>query len=794
MSHSISRTSSAARHLALASLLLFVAACGDEDQHPLAPTPAPSLNALLNGTAVPIALIHDANHNIVSNQAIPDATGIHGRVVVNGSGPVPTGTVTFRWYFNSECSTIPTMVMTAPLTGTDPVESAPSFGAKGVVALQVEYSGDVNYPGSKSLCTMTNASGKAIPTIGTWLHNAAHQVLSEMPANTDLHPIANVTGKAGTPTGTVGFYRHSVDGCSGVPEHDQKSYVLAFGVADGVSTVRPYFAGTYAVQAFYNGDNTYAAFVGPCVVFTAVDKAVPTIVVDIHNDAHQVVTSVGAWVLTHGKAVVSGSGPTPTGVVGFRRYTNATCSGDVAGVSETLDASGIADGGTGGLTMPSGTGSIRAVYSGDANYVTGMSNCVTVEFVGGPLPTVTTTEIHNGQHESITSATISVSTHAKAAVTVPNVGPTAPTPTGTVVFYKFANATCFGAPIASIPPLALNAAAINDEGVFMTDFGAGQTYSVQAEYSGDQNYLGSVGSCVPFTRVAGLVPTIATEVHTDAHEAVTAVFPTTMVHTRTVVSGAGPDVWGAIRIEHFTNGTCSGDPSTTLPLITTIKGVVDASSFQAGAPPLGQTWAYRVKFLGDENYDPAVGPCAPYTTVLQTAGITLGSIGYWRNWRNQYSSSQLQQLIDYLKANAAPVFNKDQVAGTADDLTAAKLDAIYLFPKKLTATQQVLAHFTSLSLDLALTQLASAGLTQPNGAICSAGTIDVSLIPGAAALLGTSSPTVGQVTTFVAQKWTGTLTTNRANWSFDLTSSQLDTLLAVLGRINDGSIVITTGC
>jgi hypothetical protein len=778
--------------LAFASLVLFAAACGDDATTPI--EPKPKLNLLASGTAVPIAFIHDGSHNVVNNDAIAP-TSIHGKAVVNGGGPTPTGTVTFRWYGNVTCDYEPIIVKAGVPLGADGTvdEGTIGIGADRIVGLQVEYSGDANYAGSKSLCAWTNASGKAVPTIETWLHNAGHQVLSEFPALVDLHPIVNVSGSAGTPTGSVSFVRYTGNSCTGTPEYGVQAFVLAFGVADAAADVRSFQPGTYAIQPFYFGDANYAQMLGPCFVFTVVNKAVPTAVVEIHNDAHQVVTSMTAWVYVHGKATVSGSGPTPTGVVGFKRYTNPTCSGDVAGTPEQLDGGGVADGATSLLTMPSGTGSMRAIYSGDANYVATTSPCVQVEFVGGPLASTTMTEAHNNQHQIVTTATISVAVHGKATVTVPGAGPK---PTGKVTFRKFENGTCSGTPFVTSFPVELDGSATNDGDDYWTTGGvAGTTYSIQAEYSGDQYYQGSMGSCAVFTRVAGLVPTITTEVHNEAHEPVTTVFPATMTHPKAVVSGAGPAVGGAVKLEHFKNATCTGTPSTTIPFITVIAGVQDAASFQSPAPPVGESWAFRVSYLGDAVYDPGVGPCTLYTTVLQTAGVTLGSVGYWRNWRTHYSSPQLQQLIDYLKTNATSVFNRDQVAGTADDLTAAKIDAIYEFPKKLTATQQVLAHFTSLSLDLALTQIAQqAGLAQPNGAICSAGTLDVSGISGAATLLGTSSPTIAQVTAFVAGKWNGTLTTNRAMWSFDLTSSQLNTLLVVLSRINDGSIVITTGC
>ena len=43
-----------------------------------------------------------------------------------------------------------------------------------------------------------------------------------------------------------------------------------------------------------------------------------------------------------------------------------------------------------------------------------------------------------------------------------------------------------------------------------------------------------------------------------------------------------------------------------------------------------------------------------------TKNIHPGTIGFWRNWRNQYTTAQFQTLINYLKTNNPAVYNKDQ--------------------------------------------------------------------------------------------------------------------------------------
>ena len=83
---------------------------------------------------------------------------------------------------------------------------------------------------------------------------------------------------------------------------------------------------------------------------------------------------------------------------------------------------------------------------------------------------------------------------------------------------------------------------------------------------------------------------------------------------------------------------------------------------------------------------------------------------------------------------------------------------------------------------------------QKNDDICLGGTLNVSGISGATALFGTATPTIGQVVNFTESKWTGTLTTTRSNWTWNLTNGQKTTLQAVLDGINNGPIVMSSGC
>jgi hypothetical protein len=89
----------------------------------------------------------------------------------------------------------------------------------------------------------------------------------------------------------------------------------------------------------------------------------------------------------------------------------------------------------------------------------------------------------------------------------------------------------------------------------------------------------------------------------------------------------------------------------------------------------------------------------------------------------------------------------------------------------------------------------SDGLVQQNDDICLAGVVDVSGISGATAFFGTSTPTIQQVVDAVENRWTGNQTTNRNQWKVNFSNNaQRDMIIKVLTGINEGTIIISSGC
>ncbi|MCH8092559.1 MAG: type III pantothenate kinase [Proteobacteria bacterium] len=102
----------------------------------------------------------------------------------------------------------------------------------------------------------------------------------------------------------------------------------------------------------------------------------PTVTTETHDAAEAVVTSVLIGITVHDKATVTGTGPTPTGSVGFTFYANGTCTpvGSPTG-SVLLDGFGVAHPSDSETPLAAGSYSFRALYNGDGNYLSAWSAC-----------------------------------------------------------------------------------------------------------------------------------------------------------------------------------------------------------------------------------------------------------------------------------------------------------------------------------------------------------------------------------------------------------------------------------
>ena len=282
--------------------------------------------------------------------------------------------------------------------------------------------------------------------------------------------------------------------CSGEPAATSDPSTLSGGTVDATEfTQTPGSSGGYSFQAVYGGDGVYNGSTGACEPLD-VGKVASTTVTEIHNANHDVVTSVPAGTTVHDKATVSGDLGAPTGDVTFNWFTNNECSGEPAATSDPSTLSGGTVDATEFTQTPGSSGgySFQAVYGGDDVYSGSTGACEPLDV--GKVASTTVTEIHNANHDVVTSVPAGTTVHDQATVSG-DLG----APTGDVTFKWFTNDNCSGElPAATSDPFSLSGGTV-DATTFTQTPGSAGGYSFRAVYAGDDVYEGSIGACEPLT-------------------------------------------------------------------------------------------------------------------------------------------------------------------------------------------------------------------------------------------------------------------------------------------------------
>ena len=176
---------------------------------------------------------------------------------VSGSGPTPTGTVTYSFYGNGTCSGGGIGGNTVTLTPSGFVPNSSTFGplSAGTYSSQANYSGDSNYNPSTSSCASFSVSG--IPTSISVTSVTPSSEVYGQDAPATITAILSWSGSGPAPTGTVTISgngpsgTYGTTGC-GAPSGDTITCTNTYipTAADGV--------GTYTESATYSGDSNYS--------------------------------------------------------------------------------------------------------------------------------------------------------------------------------------------------------------------------------------------------------------------------------------------------------------------------------------------------------------------------------------------------------------------------------------------------------------------------------------------------------------------------------------------------------
>ncbi len=533
-----------------------------------------------NPTPVVHTQVHNTVHADITNTAVPLGSVVHDNASLTG-GNSPTGTITYGFFVNGDCSGSPTSTQTVALGTESSATSALAAGSYGYLA---SYSGDAHNNAATGVCEPFTVS-KAQLTVVTTIKNAANDqpVTGPVPLGTSVYDNATVTGAVpGFAIGTVSYTFRTDDGACATD-----------GVAAGTggkSTVEgPLGAGAYSFDATVAGNANYLGDTSDCEPLT-VEKAQLTIVTTIKNAANdQPVT-----------------GPVP---LGTSVYDNATVTGMVAGFDigtvsytwRTDDGACATDGvaaGTGGKSTvegPLGAGaySFDAAVAGDDNYLGDTSDCEPLTVNKAQLTIVTT--IKNAANDQPV---------------------TGPVPLGTSVYD---NATVTGM-VAGFDIGTVSYTWRTDDGACATDgvsagtggkstvegpLGAG-AYSFDAAVAGDDNYLGDTSDCEPLTVNKAQLTIVTTIKNAANDQPVTGPVPLgTSVYDNATVTGmvAGFDIGTVSYTWRTDDGACATDGvSAGTGGKSTVEGPLGAGAY-----------SFDAAVAGDDNYLGDTSDCEPLT-------------------------------------------------------------------------------------------------------------------------------------------------------------------------------------
>jgi len=335
-----------------------------------------------------------------------------------------------------------------------------------------------------------------------------------------------------------------------------------------------------------------------------------SVVTEIHLDpGHTAVTSVLPGSSVHDNATVTRTGANiPTdGYVIFKFYKNGGCSGtpdktwnkDLTGGSAQ---EWVESGSVGPLAL--GSYSFKAFFYGCELLAQSACEVLTVEKAPTSIGTTVHVDGTTLPHTVVPldgSVPLGTSVHDNATVTGQVGGPAV---TGTVTYNFFKNGGCTGTPFSSSPPVN-----VGSESPSTGPLAAG-SYSYNATYSGDGNYLPSKSACEPF-HVGKAPTTTTTAVHNATHTDITDTtvpLATSGVHDNATVGPKvnGLDITGDVKYEFFNNGGCSDTASQSWTV------AYGSESSPLGALAAGD-YSFQATYLGDDNYAASpVSACEPF--------------------------------------------------------------------------------------------------------------------------------------------------------------------------------------
>ena len=542
-----------------------------------------SYNGDGNNSAIALTGCNAANESTLVNPASPGLTtqaspaaivpaGLTDTADLTG-GFNPTGSITFKLYSNSTCTTQVGTTQTVTVTG-DGMYLSPSItvNSAGTYYWVDSYSGDTNNnPIAPTACNAANEStlvSSASPSLTT-----ASSPAAIVPAG--LTDTATLSGGF-EPTGTITFKLYSDASCTTQVGTTQTVTVTGDGMftSPAIDVTSPK---TYYWVDTYSGDTNNNGF-GPTTCgatgeSTLVSPGTPELTTQASPAASVPANLTDTATLTGGDA--------PTGSISFTLYSNATCTTQV-GTTQTVTVTG-----DGVYTSPSipvtltGTYYWVDTYSGDTNNdQVGPTTCgipSETTTVGAVSPTLTTTA----------SAAAIVPANLSDAATLAG----GDDPTGSIVFKLYSDPGCT-TQVGSTQTVTVTGNGVyTSPAIPVTSTG---TYFWVDAYSGDINNNGFGPTACGATGESTLVSPASPSLTTTASAA--SIVPGTLSDEATLTGGFDPS--GSITFKLYSDATCTTQVGTTQTVTVTGDGTYTSPSIPATSTG---TYHWVDTYTGDPN-------------------------------------------------------------------------------------------------------------------------------------------------------------------------------------------------
>ncbi len=314
------------------------------------------------------------------------------------------------------------------------VLKVPTLDSTAAPGKQTDQVGQVNAHDTATGFLPASGNGADVTTVNPLSPSIATNLsATTTPVNTPVHDSSTLTGSTANAGGSVTYSVFAGNSCTGTTTFTSTKTVTN-AVVPNSDNFTPTQAGTYNWQAVYSGDANNNAATSTCLTETlVVTQRTPTVTTQIQNtnnvDITNSTTTPGAMV--HDVAMVTGSGPTPTGTVDFNIFNNSTCSGTsgniqsgVALVNGTATSSPVAAQ-LGGL-------SFMVHYNGDSNYSPADGICEMLFVAAHPSTVV---NIMSSATSTMASSTVTLTVTEQNDGDVPLTSPSVVVTSGSSTLY-----------------------------------------------------------------------------------------------------------------------------------------------------------------------------------------------------------------------------------------------------------------------------------------------------------------------------------------------------------------------